>query len=106
MSAGAVAGALVGSQQIFSRVLFAWAAMGSAFGPILLVLVRRGKILPIYRISGLLVGFGLSVGAFILVPAGLSWKGCLERVVPFALVLLLANFGSRRAGTVPRTTKS
>ena len=98
LSAAAVGGALVGSQQIFSRVLFAWAAMGSAFGPMLLVLVRRGQVQPVFRIVGLLVGFGFSVGAFLLAPAGDPWKGSLERVLPFLLALLLAIAGSRRAG--------
>jgi len=94
LSAAAVAGALVGSQQIFSRVLFAWAAMGSAFGPILLVLVRRGWVAPQYRIAGMVAGFGLSVGAFLFVPATMPWKGSLERVLPFLVTLLLAWIGS------------
>jgi len=36
LSAGAVFAAVFGSREIFSQVLFAWAAMGSAFGPVLL----------------------------------------------------------------------
>ncbi len=94
LSTIAVGGALVGSQQIFSRVLFAWAAMGSAFGPILLVLVYRNQIRPGYRIAGLLIGFGFSVGAFLVMPAALPWKGAFERVLPFVLTFLVAWIGS------------
>lgn len=96
LSAGAAAGALLGSQRIFSQVLFAWAAMGSAFGPLLLVLVLKGSVRPGIRLAAIIAGFLLSVGAFYLVPAGQAWKGSLERMFPFLLVLALAFWGARR----------
>lgn len=96
LSAGAVAGALLGSQQIFSQVLFAWAAMGSAFGPLLLILVLKGNVRPSVRLLAVAVGFLLSVGAFYLVPAVHPWKGSLERVFPFLIVLALVWFAARR----------
>ncbi len=96
LSAGAVAGALLGSQRIFSQVLFAWAAMGSAFGPLLLVLVLKGSVRPGVRLAAIIGGFLLSVGAFYLVPSGHAWKGSLERLFPFLIVLALAVWGARR----------
>ncbi len=96
ISAGAVAGALLGSQQIFSQVLFAWAAMGSAFGPLLLVLVLKGEVRPSIRLAAITAGFLLSIGAFYLVPAGHAWKGSFERLFPFLIALAVVLLGVRR----------
>lgn len=96
LSAGAVVGALAGSQRIFSQVLFAWAAMGSAFGPLLLVLVLKGDVRPGIRVAAITSGFLLSVGAFYLVPAQHAWKGSFERLFPFLIVLALALLGAKR----------
>jgi sodium/proline symporter len=97
LSLGAVGAALYGSQEIFSRVLFAWAAMGAAFGPLLLVTVWRGPVSARATVAAMVLGFGLSVAAYSL-PAH-AWKGTLERVVPFVVALLAALALAR-----PRTT--
>jgi sodium/proline symporter len=102
LSAGAVAGALLGSQRIFSQVLFAWAAMGSAFGPLLLVLVLKGEVRPGIRVAAISGGFLLSVGAFYLVPAEHAWKGSLERLFPFLIVLALVLLGTKRRASEDR----
>jgi sodium/proline symporter len=95
LSGGAVAGALLGSQQIFSQVLFAWAAMGSAFGPLLLAIAYGWKISRGWRLASIVTGFTLSVLAFYLVPAGNSWKGMLERTLPFLVAGVLVWLGQR-----------
>jgi sodium/proline symporter len=88
LSVGAVVGALVGSQDIFSRVLFAWSAMGAAFGPLILVTVWRGPVSAPATLAAMVAGFSLSVAAYSL-PA-FDWKGTFERVVPFMVALALA----------------
>ncbi len=57
----AVVAALVGSEEIFSRVLSAWTAMGAAFGPVLLLAVFGVRVPPWGVVAGMLVGFGLAV---------------------------------------------
>lgn len=92
---GAVAAALYGSQEIFSRVLFAWAAMGAAFGPLLLVTIWRGPVGARPTIVAMLLGFTLSIAAYYL-PAH-AWKGTLERVVPILVALSVAWFATAAA---------
>jgi sodium/proline symporter len=94
LSCAALLAALFGSQEIFSRVLFAWAAMGSAFGPLLLVILYRGQVDPRARLLAMLLGFLLSVGAFYLLPAGFAWKGAFERVFSFVIALGVAYLGT------------
>jgi sodium/proline symporter len=85
LSAAAVVAALYGSQEIFSRVLFAWAAMGSAFGPLLLVIVLVGPVPAPHRLAAMVAGFSLSVLAYFF-----EGGGALERVVPFFVALAIA----------------
>jgi len=68
--------------QIFSRVLFAWVALGAAFGPLLFARLFGWQISPLGQFSGIWLGFGLAVG--------LSWLpdttgDFAERFLPFAL---------------------
>lgn len=104
LSAGAVAAALLVQESIFSRVLFAWSAMGAAFGPLTLAIVLRGRVDPRYTLGAMLVGFLLSVGAYTarLWGFGGAWAGFNERVLPFAVSGLLAWLGSR--GPNPQDT--
>jgi len=94
LSAVAVGLALYGSQEIFSRVLFAWTAMGSAFGPLLLVRVLSGPVRPGARLGSIVVGFGLSVLAY-SIPELAGGPG--ERIAPFVVALAIAWWG--REGT-------
>ena len=80
--------ALFGSQEIFSRVLFAWGAMGVAFGPLLVATVWRGPVSPGATLAAMLAGFALSVAAYSL-PAG-PWKGVWERILPVVVALAIA----------------
>ncbi|MFD2167856.1 sodium/proline symporter [Thalassotalea euphylliae] len=82
--------ALFAPEAIFSRVLFAWAALGSAFGPVLIVLLSGYQIKGSFRLAAILMGFFLTV-AF-------NWMentpgDVLERVAPFFIALGIAWAG-------------
>ena len=90
-TAVAVIAALFGDKSIFDKVLFAWSAMGAAFGPVLLVHVLRGEVRWRPRLAAIVVGFGTSVLAYSMpATAGTAW----ERVAPFALALAIAWWGA------------
>lgn len=95
ISCGAVLAAILGSKEIFSQVLFAWAAIGSAFGPLLLVESLKGPVESRVKLTAMITGFVLSVGAFYLFPAGALWKGSFERFFPFVVALVIALVGYR-----------
>jgi len=78
--------------RIFSRVLFAWQALGAAFGPLLVVTLWRGPVRPKWRIAALSTGFLLTVVLSWTVASPGDW---VERLVPLALALCLAWLGSR-----------
>lgn len=106
LSVGAVGAALYGSQEIFSRVLFAWAAMGSAFAPLILLTVWRGPVSVGATLSAMTAGFLLSVMAYSL-PAS-NWKDVFEHIVPWALALVIAislGVRSHRSGGTSRGSK-
>jgi sodium/proline symporter len=91
LSLVAVGAALWGNPEIFSKVLFAWTAMGSAFGPLLLVLVVLGPVAPRARLASMLVGFCVAVVAYLVpVTSGTAF----ERVLPFVLALGVAVWGA------------
>jgi sodium/proline symporter len=85
--------ALYAPEAIFSRVLFAWAAIGSAFGPLLIVLLLFGKVRGSYRFYSILCGFGLTV---LLNWFSESPGSILERCLPFLLAFLIAWMGSNK----------
>lgn len=93
LGAVAVGAALLGSERIFGRVLFAWTALGAAFGPVLLVRLFRGPLPPATTTFAMSAGFLLTVFAYSF--AG-TRGGLVERVLPFAVALLIAVWGSRR----------
>ena len=92
LSLAAVGVALVADESIFSSVLFAWTAMGAAFGPLLLVTVLHRRPARWAVLAAMSSGFVLSVAAH-------SWPatkgGFWERVVPFVIALGFAWLGSR-----------
>jgi len=92
LGVGAAVAALYGSQEIFSRVLFAWAAMGAAFGPLLLVTIWRGPVGARATLAAMAIGFTLSIAAYYL-PAH-AWKGTFERVVPVVVAFLIAWYAT------------
>lgn len=91
ISIGAVAVALWVDESIFSSVLFAWTAMGSAFGPVLLVTVLHRRPRTDWLLAAMIVGFVLSVAAHLW---SVSKGGALERVLPFVVALGLSLLGA------------
>lgn len=85
--------ALLWRADIFSRVLFAWAAMGSAFGPVLLMRLAGRQVEATATLAAMLAGFGLTVLLSLLpnTPGDVA-----ERVLPFVIALLIAAAGSRQ----------
>jgi sodium/proline symporter len=85
--------ALVWRADIFSRVLFAWAAAGSAFGPLLIVRLLGRSITSSATLAAMLSGSILTV----LISALPATPGAVaERVLPFFIALSIAFAGSRR----------
>ena len=84
-------------EAIFSRVLFAWTALGSAFGPTVFLRLGGVRLAPGAVLASILTGFGLAV-AFYLLPD--TPGDVLERVAPFCVALLVLIAGRR---TLART---
>lgn len=92
LSLGAVGAALWGDATIFERVLFAWTAMGAAFGPLLLVILSGRDVSTLGRFGAMSTGFVGAVVAYAIPQThGTAW----ERVAPFVLAYLVARAGSR-----------
>ena len=88
--------ALVWQADIFSRVLFAWSAAGSAFGPILIMRLIGREVSPMATLTAMLAGFGLTVviSFFPNAPGDAA-----ERLVPFFIALFVAATGSTKKTT-------
>lgn len=82
--------ALYAPEDIFSRVLFAWNALGAAFGPLLIVKVMSKSVAGKYAFAAIFVGFFLSV-ILSLFPSPPG--DYLERIVPFVLAFIIAWLG-------------
>jgi len=81
-------------EKIFSRVLFAWIALGSAFGPLVFVRLAGVSVAPVGVFLSILIGFTLAV-IFYLMPS--TPGDLLERLAPFCVGLaLLMGFRVRR----------
>lgn len=87
--------AILFPDRIFQRVLFAWQALAAAFGPLLVVTLWRGPVLPHWRIAALATGFFMTVALSWTVDSPGDW---VERLIPLAAALALAWAGSRRSG--------
>jgi sodium/proline symporter len=85
--------ALVWRADIFSRVLFAWSAAGSAFGPILIMRLIGRSVSAGATLTAMLAGFGLTViiSFFPNAPGDAA-----ERLVPFFIALFIAAAGSTK----------
>ncbi len=70
--------------KIFSRVLFAWTAMGSAFGPSVIAKILKWEVKASSVLLSILIGFIFAVFFFLLPNTPGDW---LERIVPFILSL-------------------
>lgn len=89
---GALAFALYAPAKIYDRVLFAWTAMGAAFGPLLVVTIFRGPVSAGRAFSAMLAGFALSVACYYW-PDG---KGVLERTVPYISSFFILLVGAKK----------
>lgn len=85
--------ALVWRADIFSRVLFAWSAAGSAFGPILIMRLLGRSVSSAATLAAMVTGFGLTVliSFFPATPGDIA-----ERLLPFFVALTIARSGSRK----------
>lgn len=84
--------AIYAPASIFSRVLFAWHALGSAFGPALLVRLTGRSISNTALLYSMVAGFGLTV-ALHFVPD--TPGDAAERLIPFLVALAIAALASR-----------
>jgi sodium/proline symporter len=97
---GALIAALLLPKDVFGNVMFAWAALGSAFGPLLIVRLCLGPVAPNWGFASMVVGGGSAVLAFYINKMQLLPElpgGFLDRVGSWVLALAIAFVGWRRA---------
>lgn len=94
---GALVAALTIPKNIFDHVLFAWAALGSAFGPLLLVRLFVGQVAPPWALASMVVGGGYAIAAFYLPPVLAG--GFADRVLSWIAALAVAWVGARATAT-------
>ena len=68
--------------KIFSRVLFAWTAIGSAFGPAMISKLLGWRLNYRYMLLAIALGFSLAILFFYLPNTIGDW---VERIIPFAI---------------------
>ncbi|MBL9080005.1 MAG: sodium/proline symporter [Planctomycetes bacterium] len=89
----ATAAALLLPASVFDNVLFAWSALGAAFGPLLLVRLCRGPVAPAFALAAIVTGGSTAIaGSYVTVLA----PGFADRVLSWLLAGFLALVGSRR----------
>ena len=95
---GALVAALLLPKDVFGNVMFAWAALGSAFGPLLLVRLCRGPVAPNWAFASMVTGGGAAVLAFYLNKMAITEVpgGFLDRVVSWLLAAGIAVMGTGR----------
>ncbi len=79
---------------IYGRVLFAWSALGAAFGPLVIAMAIGRPARPAGVIIAMLTGFILTVIFYLQPNTPGDW---LERVLPFVIALCIALLLPRRA---------
>ena len=85
--------ALFIDKSIYSRVLFAISAMGSAFGPLLIGRLN-GNIQSKYAISAMLIGF---IGTLIFYYTDVKPEGNpFERILPFVISSSIVYYGMKK----------
>lgn len=97
---GALIAALLLPKDVFGNVMFAWAALGSAFGPLLIVRLCFGPVAPNWAFASMVCGGATAVLAFYV--NKLQWLpelpgGFLDRVGSWLIALAIAFVGWRRA---------
>ncbi|TQV84670.1 sodium/proline symporter [Exilibacterium tricleocarpae] len=86
---------------IFDRVLFAWIAIGAAFGPPVFFRLAGVEVKPGAVFAAMLTGFTLAVVFYLLpnTPGDIA-----ERLLPFCAGLLVLWFGRQTPGMKPAVT--
>lgn len=82
--------ALAAPAAIFTRVLFAWHALGSAFGPVLILRLAGLRLDGRAAFASVATGFFLTVAFYLMPDTPGDW---VERLVPLVLALLVALLG-------------
>lgn len=90
----AMALAILAPAAIFSRVLFAWHALGSAFGPVLVLRLAGYRLDARGVLASIVAGFGLTVVFYLVPDTPGDW---MERLVPLMVAFAVA-WVSRRGG--------
>ena len=94
LSAGAALAALFGSEEIFSTVLFGWAAMGAGFGPVILVRwVLRRELAMGPRAALVAYGAGFAALSHLFytdIVGNSDFRGVFVHVIPFTTALIAA----------------
>jgi len=93
--------AIYSPRSIFERVLFAWQALGSAFGPILVVMLWLGPIKANWKLAAMLAGF-LGTVALSFQPSAPG--DAAERLLPLFAALMLALIGHYRQKKLSKST--
>lgn len=86
----AVAIALFLPEKIFSRVLFAWIALGSAFGPLVFARLANWRVQDNAILASVVLGFAAAVGLYLApnTPGDIA-----ERLLPFCIASLCLVLG-------------
>lgn len=102
LSAAAVFVTLAVPASIFSRVLFAWTALGAAFGPSLVAMAAGRRPHPAAILAAMIGGFSLAVFFNQFAPSGPGqWK---ERILPWAAGLVVVFLFSRKSSVSGATS--
>lgn len=84
--------AILAPAAIFSRVLFAWHALGSAFGPVLVLRLAGYRLDGRGALASIAAGFGLTVVFHLLPDTPGDW---MERLLPLIVAFALALVSRR-----------
>ena len=87
--------AIFAPEDIFVRVLFAWNALGAAFGPVVIIKLIGRQIPSTTMFIAIFTGFASTV-VFSMFPPPPG--DVIERVLPFILAFIIAWFGSKPKG--------
>jgi sodium/proline symporter len=85
--------ALLLPEKIFSRVLFAWIALGSAFGPLVFARLAHWPVTPAATLLSVSLGFASAVALYLApnTPGDIA-----ERLLPFSIAALCLLLGKER----------
>ena len=95
--------ALYGGETLLNRAMFAFTAMGAAFGPLLLVRLTGKRVRPGSTLGAMWAGFVLTLIFHVLPDAPGDF---LERVFPFVAALGIALTGGERRRNPDRADRS